>query len=290
MNQPIPKSPQERATPDGGKPQHRSPEGTTTDSRVQEDKSVIEMHNVTAGSLKDPSIAMVAKVNWNVLPGEYWVVGAPQHSGKSDFLMMTGGLTAPQEGEYLFLGEPMPIFEEPRLAHRLKLGVVFDGGQLLSSMSVAENIALPLRYHRELSPDELAARVNDLLKQMDLATMADRTPGQIGRAWQQRAGLARAMALQPEVLLLDSPLTGLDVRHANWWLGFLEQLSHGHRWMNGRPMTLVVTADDFRPWRGRAKKFAYLSDKSFTELGDWSAVEKSSVPAVREMLDAEAAS
>ncbi|MBK7338459.1 MAG: hypothetical protein IPJ00_20925 [Saprospirales bacterium] len=85
MNQPIPESPQERATPDGGKPQHRSPEGTTTDSRVQEDKSVIEMHNVTAGSLKDPSIAMVAKVNWNVLPGEYWVVGAPQHSGKSDF-------------------------------------------------------------------------------------------------------------------------------------------------------------------------------------------------------------
>ncbi|MBK7338460.1 MAG: ATP-binding cassette domain-containing protein [Saprospirales bacterium] len=132
-------------------------------------------------------------------------------------------------------------------AHRLKLGVVFDGGQLLSGMSVAENIALPLRYHRELSPDELAARVNDLLKQMDLATMADRTPGQIGRAWQQRAGLARAMALQPEVLLLDSPLTGLDVRHANWWLGFLDQLSHGHRWMNGRPMTLVVTADDFRP-------------------------------------------
>jgi len=289
MNEPIPESPEELATSDGSKPQPHSPEATGTDSHVQADTSVIEMHNVTAASLKDPCIVMVAQVNWKVLPGEYWVIGAPQHSGKTDFLMMTGGLTAPRVGEYIFLGEAMPIFEEPGLAHRIKLGIVFDGGQLLSGMSVADNVALPLRYHRELSPFDLAARVTDLLKLMDLAPMADCTPGQIGRAWQQRAGLARALALQPQVLLLDSPLTGLDVRHSNWWLGFLDQLSRGHPWVDGRPMTLVVTADDFRPWRGRAKNFAYLAEKRFTVLGDWAAVERSSEIPVRELLDAETA-
>lgn len=250
--------------------------------------TAIEMRNVAAGSSKDANIVVAEQVNWNVLPGEYWVVGAPQHSGKSDFLMMIGGLTAPREGDYIFLGLQMPVFDEALLAHRLKLGFVFDGGQLLSGLSVAENIALPLRYHRELSPDELDARVTELLELTDLMAMANLAPGRIGRAWQQRAGLARALALQPEVLLLDSPLTGLDARHANWWLGFLDQLSCGHRWLDGRPMTIIITADDFRPWQGHARQFACLSEKRLTVLGDWEGVEKSRDAAVRELLNVEA--
>jgi phospholipid/cholesterol/gamma-HCH transport system ATP-binding protein len=170
------------------------------------------------------------------------------------------------------------------LAHRLKLGFVFDGGQLLGHLTVAENIALPLQYHGRLPPDELESRVHELLEAMELNAWANSTPANVGRSWRQRAGLARALALQPEILLLDSPLTGLDVRHAWWWLGFLDELSRGHRLASGQPMTIVATADDLRPWRSHAGYVGCLADRRLSALGDWSAAEKSTADPVRELL------
>ena len=133
------------------------------------------------------------------------------------------------------------------MAHRLKLGFVFDGGQLVGSLTLAENLALPLRYHSRMSADDIETRVTELLELTELMPWANRTPVNVTRSWRQRAGLARALALTPEVLLLDSPLTGLDLRHMVWWLGLLDELSRGHRILGGQPLTLVVTADDLRP-------------------------------------------
>ena len=90
--------------------------------------------------------------------------------------------------------------------------------------------------------------------------------------------------LKPEVLLLDNPLTGLDLRHRGWWLNFLDQLCKGHEVMNRRPMTLVVTADDLRPWRTRAKRFAVLKNKRFVILGSWEQVEAARDEQVQELL------
>jgi len=246
----------------------------------------IAMSGVGAGANRDPGVTVAADVRWTVNLGEFWVVAGQQHSGKTDFLMMVGGLTAPTAGEYRFLGEPMPIFEETRLSERLKLGFVFDGGQLLGHLTVAENIALPLRYHFDLGSEELQSRVRALLDFTELRPWANSTPGTVGRSWQQRAGLARALALGPEVLLLDSPLTGLDARHAHWWLNGLDQLSRGHGVGHGKPMTLVATADDLRPWRGHAKHFACLADQRLLVLGDWLAVENCREQAVCDLLDA----
>jgi len=244
----------------------------------------LEMRGVSVTSLKDVKLIVAEGVNWTVNAGEFWVVAAPQHSGKTDFLMMAGGLSSPAGGEYLFLGEPMPIFESPRLTHRLRLGFVFDGGQLLGSLTVAENIALPLRYHGRASADEIESQVHRLLEITELLPWADSLPANVGRSWRQRAGLARALALQPEVLLLDSPLTGLDVRHTMWWLGFLDQLSRGHRSLGNRPITLVVTVDDLRPWRIHAGRVACLSDRRLIVVGDWSAVEDSKERVIQELL------
>jgi ABC-type transporter Mla maintaining outer membrane lipid asymmetry ATPase subunit MlaF len=106
----------------------------------------------------------------------------------------------------------------------------------------------------------------------------------MGRNWRKRVGLARALMLKPEVLLLDNPLTGLDLRHANWWLNFLEQLNKGCDFMGGRAVTLVVTAEDLRPWRNRARQFAVLKNKRLVVLGNWAQVEAASAEMVHELM------
>jgi len=244
----------------------------------------IEMRGVSIGSIRDLSTVVVEDVNWSVAPGDFWAIGGLQGSGKSDFLMLTGGMMAPVSGTYCFFGQEMPIFEDQRLAERLRLGLVFENGQLFNHLTVSENIALPLRYHKDLTEADAGAEVQKILDFTELAPLADSTPGAIARNWQRRVGLARALMLRPEVLLLDNPLAGLDLRHRAWWLNVLGQLSRGHDWMNGRPMTLVVTTNDLRLWRGYARQFAILKDKRFVVLGDWARVETANDEMVRELM------
>jgi ABC-type transporter Mla maintaining outer membrane lipid asymmetry ATPase subunit MlaF len=243
----------------------------------------IEMRDVSVGSMRDLNTMVVENVNWSVALGEVWIISGLQGTGKSDFLMMTGGLMAPVAGAYHFLGEEMPIFEDHRLAERLKLGFVFENGQLFNHLTLSENISLPLRYHGDLDKTDAGAEVQKLLELTELAPWADSTPGAVARNWQRRAGLARALILRPEVLLLDNPLAGLDLRHRAWWLNLLEQLARGHEWMNGRPMTLIVTTNDLRLWRGGARQFAILKEKRFVVLGNWEQVEAASDELVREL-------
>jgi ABC-type transporter Mla maintaining outer membrane lipid asymmetry ATPase subunit MlaF len=244
----------------------------------------LEMRGVAIGAMRDLNTIIADEVNWTVAPGDFWGIGGLQGSGKTDFLSLAGGLVGPVSGTYRFFGEEMPIFEEHRLSERLRLGFVFDGGQLFNHLTVAENIALPLRYHRNLTKAEATDEAQRLLDLTELAPWADSTPGAIGRNWQKRVGLARALMLRPEVLLLDNPLGGLDLRHRGWWLNFLEQLSKGHEWMNGKPMTLVVTTSDLHLWRGHAKQFAVLKNKRFAVLGDWSEVQAADNELVHELL------
>jgi ABC-type transporter Mla maintaining outer membrane lipid asymmetry ATPase subunit MlaF len=242
------------------------------------------MTGVSAGAMRSPEVTMVERVNWTVNRGDYWVVSGLHGSGKSDFLMLTAGLTVPREGRYRFFGEEMPIFEEARLKERLRLGLVFDGGQLFNHLTVAENIALPLRYHHNLSPSEGAAAVRELLECTELVPWAGSLPSSLGRGWQKRAGLARALALKPEVLLVDNPLAGLDPRHVQWWLAFLDQLSKGHSLMGGRSMTLVVATADARPWKGHARQFALLREGTFSVLSASDPAEAASEELIRQLL------
>jgi len=231
----------------------------TNDASTSPVETALEMHGVNVASLSDPDVTVLEDVNWSVNTGDYWVVAGMHGSGKSDFMALAGGLTRPQAGSYRLFGREMPIFEEEHLAERLRLGLVFDGGHLLHRLTVAENIALPLQYHRRLSDREISERVAAMLELTDLTPWAGVLPGRLGRNWQKRAGLARALALQPELLLVDSPMSGADPRHIEWWLKILTGLSRGHEWMpEKRPVTLVVTADDARPWQGVANQFAAL--------------------------------
>jgi ABC-type transporter Mla maintaining outer membrane lipid asymmetry ATPase subunit MlaF len=244
----------------------------------------IEMTGVAVSAMRDPDTLVAEGINWTVNAGDYWVVAGLHGAGKSDFLMLTGGLMPPRRGRYQFFGEAMPIFEDARLKERLRLGLVFDGGQLLNHLTVAENVSLPLRYHHNLSRTEAAAAVAELLERTELTPWAESTPGALGQSWRKRAGLARALALKPEVLLVDNPLASLDPRHVHWWLGFLDQLAKGHSLMRGRPVTLVATAADLRPWKGHARQFAVLRNHGFVALGAWEQLEATDEELVRELL------
>ena len=120
-------------------------------------------------------------------------------------------------------------------------------------------MALPLQYHHNLTPAAAAQEVQALLELLELTPLADVTPSNVGDNWRQRAALARALILKPEVLLLDNPLAGLGARHLHWWLRFLDQLSHGHDWCGGQPMTIVATTDDLRPWRNRGSEICAVA-------------------------------
>jgi ABC-type transporter Mla maintaining outer membrane lipid asymmetry ATPase subunit MlaF len=245
---------------------------------------VIEMLDAGAVAMREAEVLVAEGVRWTVHSGDFWVVAGLQGAGKSDFLMMTAGVMPPSSGQYRLFGEEMPIFEESRLGTRLRLGLVFDGGQLFNHLTILENVSLPLSYHQEMHRDQADELGQALLEALGLAAFAHNTPGSIGRNWRQRAGLARALTLKPEVLLVDSPLTGLDPWHTSWWLGFLDQLAHGHALLDGKPMTLIVTADDLTPWETHATQFAVLKDKRFLTLGTWAQIEAEKRELVRDLL------
>ncbi len=231
---------------------------------------VVEIIDATVPPHQSPECRLIERINWRVCRGDYWVVGALPGSGKTDLLATSAGLQRPRSGSHLLFGrDPSKLDEDELLAERLRIGLVFEnGGRLFGHLTVAENIALPLRYHRDHSDDELAQDVAAILDMTGLTEEAERLPTQISRAWRQRAGLARALALQPEVLLLDNPLATLDGRHARWWFSFLARLNAGHEFMNGRPVTLIVTTEDLRTWINHGRQFAMVKNNCWLLLGD----------------------
>jgi ABC-type transporter Mla maintaining outer membrane lipid asymmetry ATPase subunit MlaF len=247
---------------------------------------IIEMRNVEIGAMRDLDFTVLENVNWSVTSGEFWVVTGEQHSGKSDFLMMTGGLMPPANGSYKFFGNETRIFDESRLVDRLRIGFIFENAQLFHYLTVAENVALPLQYHKNLTPGEAEKAIAELLELTELKSIANVTPANLPRSWIKRAGLARALALQPEILLLDNPLGSLDARNSHWWLHFLDELARGHKSFGGKPMTIIATTDDLRPWRNAQIKFALLKEKHFIPLGSWNDVLSANEPIVKELLAA----
>src|SRR5262249_48815341 len=94
------------------------------------------------------------------------------------------------------------------------------------------------------------------------------------------------LMMRPEVLLVDNPLAGLDLSHRAWWFSLLGQLSRGHEWMNGKPVKLIITTNDLRAWRGCARQFAVLKDKSFVVIVSLEQAESASDELVRELMAA----
>jgi ABC-type transporter Mla maintaining outer membrane lipid asymmetry ATPase subunit MlaF len=257
-----------------------------SDAPTQQSTPEIEMSDVTVGTRNDPQVVVLEGVNWQVATGEYWIVGGMHNSGKSDFLAMIAGLAPPKKGTFRLFGKLMP--RDIADQDRLRVGLVFDGGKPLHRLTVAENVLLPLRYHCALGAPASLARAGEILELTGLSSLADKMSGAIGRSWEKRLGLARALALRPELLLLDDPLGGLDSRHLNWWMAFMEKLRAGHPFLGNRPATLIVAAHNLRPWHSRSVSLAVLGHQRFVSLGHCKDLSSVKDPLVNELLHEEA--
>ena len=233
--------------------------------------------------------AAVEGIDCAIGSGAYWVIGGPPGSGKSDLVATLAGLYRPLKGTLRFFGRDVATMDEDTfLVARLRIGLVFEnGGRLFNHLTVAENIALPLRYHRGQTAVEAGERVKAILDATGLAPWAESTAGRINLARRQRVALARALAMSPEALLLDNPLIGPGLQEARWWRDFLAQLAGGHELLRGCPATLVVACHDLRPWADQGKQFALLKQKRWLAIGRRAELTCSDEPLLHELLATE---
>jgi phospholipid/cholesterol/gamma-HCH transport system ATP-binding protein len=132
-------------------------------------------------------------------------------SGKSTILRLIGGLVRPQSGVIVVDGENITGLSERRLYDvRRKIGMMFQGGALLDSLTVFDNLAFPLREHTRLGRGEIGAQVHERLVAVGMANVDDLLPGQLSGGMLKRAALARAIIRRPAILLCDEPFSGLD--------------------------------------------------------------------------------
>lgn len=234
-----------------------------TQANPADPAAILALEDVDIPSPHDPSLCLLRNVDWSVHPGECWLLHGPPGTGKTAFLQVAAALVRPTRGILRLFGTDIALLgEQDLLARRSKIGVVFsDGGRLFSHLTVLENVALPLLYHHPRpSPDQLAA-LEALLESLQLADYARQYPRTLTRAVAARTALARALVLQPDLLLLDEPGTGLANADLEWWMNFasLCRQPGAPQHPFPAPGTLVVAAEDGSPWRELATHSARLS-------------------------------
>ena len=169
---------------------------------------VIQVKNLTAAY---EGTVILQNINLEVIPGEVFIILGGSGSGKSTLLKHMIGLYKPASGQVLIDGQDITSAQDAeRLSILRKFGVTYQSGALFGSMTVCENIALPLEEFTDLPPE--AIRVIALMKLhlVGLQEYGNHMPSELSGGMQKRAGIARAMALDPQILFLDEPSAGLD--------------------------------------------------------------------------------
>ncbi len=193
-------------------------------------------------------------VSLAVRPGETVALIGESGCGKSVTLKLLVGLLTPDTGAVTFEGKPLRGMRERELtALRLRVGFLFQGAALFDSLAVGENVAFGLRAKGGFTPADIAARVRDRLTEVGLTpAVASKMPADLSGGMRKRVGLARALALDPDVMLYDEPTTGLDPIMTD----VINELILAVR--KRRPVTSVVVTHEMRTVRKVADRVVML--------------------------------
>lgn len=221
-------------------------------------------------------------LNLSVMEGEILTVMGASGIGKSVLLKCLIGLLYPDQGRVVFEGQDLSDFtEDDFLQVRRRVAMVFQGAALFDSLSVGENIAYPIREHFPTTPEsEIQKKVAHKLELINLPGIEAMKPSDLSGGMRKRVGLARAIAIDPEVILWDEPTTGLDPISSR----SIDKLILSMKSKLG--CTSIVVTHDIDSAFGVSDRIAMIAKKKITQVGTVEQMRTSSQPEVRSFFHA----
>jgi phospholipid/cholesterol/gamma-HCH transport system ATP-binding protein len=219
-------------------------------------------------------------ISFDVVRGETLVILGGSGSGKSTLLRTLVGLEKPSAGEIWIKGRDLAKTSEAEMDEiRTKIGMSFQGGALFGSMTVGENVALPLREHTRLEDSTIEIILRLKLQQVGLEGFEYYTPAQLSGGMKKRAAVARALAMDPEILFFDEPSAGLDPIIAAGIDQLILELKRAFR------MTIVVVTHELASAFLIADRMLLIDKGNIVALGTNEEMRSSTQPRVRQFLD-----
>lgn len=219
-------------------------------------------------------------IGFDVMRGETLVILGGSGSGKSTLLRTLVGLERPSSGEIWLKGKNIAAISAEEMDEiRKKIGMSFQGGALFGSMSVGENVALPLREHTKLEDSTIEIILRLKLDQVGLSGFENYMPSQLSGGMKKRAAVARAMAMDPEILFFDEPSAGLDPIIAAGVDQLILDLKKAFR------MTIVVVTHELASAFLIADRMVLIDKGNVIAIGTTAEMRSSMHPRVRQFLD-----
>jgi len=222
-------------------------------------------------------------VNLEIERGKTTVIFGVSGGGKSTIIKHIVGLLKPDNGIITVDGVRVDNADETTLrAVRTKVGFLFQSGALFDSMNISENVAFPMREHQKLTPKELEYKIDEKLTMVGLDPKIVKSlyPEELSGGMRKRVGLARTLALEPEVILYDEPTSGLDPVTSD----FITQMINGLR--NDIGMTSVLISHDIAESFKAGDNYAMLFDGVIVETGNKESFRNSSNAVVQQFIHA----
>ena len=225
--------------------------------------------------------AVLDDIQLDVPAGSVTAVLGPSGSGKSTLLAALTGELVPAAGEVRLFGQPVPRSTRDLLAMRKRLGVLLQGNGLLTDLTAAENVALPLRTHTDLPGPVIDALVEMKLHAVGLRAAGDLYPRELSGGMARRVALARALALDPPLMIYDEPLTGLDPIASGVIMSLIARLN------KTLGLTSIIVTHHVHETLPIADHAVVIANGRIVFDGTPEALERSQDPLVRQFLGGE---
>ena len=218
-------------------------------------------------------------ITLSIYQGEITTIIGKSGGGKSVLLKHIIGLLEPDSGQILFNGQPLSGMKRPeRKTLKRKFSYMFQGNALFDSLTVCENVALPLKETTSMSDKEIRRRADEKMAHLDIQGIEDKYPSQLSGGMKKRVALARALMTDPEIILFDEPTTGLDPIRKNAVLSMISD------YQKKFGFTGVVVSHEIPDIFNISQRIAMLSDGIILFEGEPDEIQRTPVPEIRNFI------